>query len=67
MAAGINDLIDLLSNKEPDLPDGMWVKDGKYLIECVVCHQTTEWYGDLEDYEPDNPHNVCGGSPRCCP
>ncbi|MEQ6332956.1 hypothetical protein [Sphingobium sp. MK2] len=49
------------------LPDGLWERDGIFYYECGSCGYTTEWHGEPEDFVFGDPHNVCGGSPRCCP
>lgn len=51
----------------PDLPDGLSMVGGKVMFTCLSCGGTTEWPAEIEDFDPDNPSNVCGGSPRCIP
>lgn len=52
---------------EPELPDGLYRRDGQVQFECRVCGCLSEWPDDPENFDINNPHNVCGGSPRCCP
>lgn len=37
------------------------------LFECRGCGRVAEWPAEIRDFDPNNPHNLCGGSPRCCP
>ena len=50
-----------------DLPEGLIEHEGKILFECLVCGEWTEWPADPEDFDPENPSNVCGRNERCCP
>lgn len=54
-------------NPEPELPEGLVMLGGRPQFACRSCGQWTEWEGDVADFEDGNPHNMCGGSPRCCP
>lgn len=50
------------------LPEGLYEHGGKIMFDCLVCHSPSEWFGDsIKDFNIDDIHNVCGGSPRCCP
>lgn len=51
---------------EPELPEGLYRRDGRLQFECRVCERWTEWPADPEDFDINAPENVCGGSPRCC-
>ena len=44
-------------------------KDDKDIMyfKCRVCGTNVRWEGDPEDFDEDDPNNLCGGSPRCCP
>lgn len=48
-------------------PEGLFHQSGAPVFECRNCGQTSDWHGEIEDFEIDNPANVCGRSPRCCP
>lgn len=50
-----------------ELPDGLWLVQGRPFFQCASCEQATEWEGELEDFELGDSTNVCGRSPRCCP
>lgn len=52
---------------EPELPEGLWEKDGKIMFECRTCGAWTEWPAEIEDYEHGVAENVCGGSQWCLP
>ncbi len=49
------------------LPDGLTYQNGEIQYQCRVCDRWTEWPVEISDFVIDDPHNVCGGSPRCCP
>lgn len=52
----------------PELPDGMAYNDDlRPATWCKNCGQLYEWPVDVEDFDPEDPYNLCGGSPRCCP
>lgn len=51
----------------PDLPEGLFMHQGRVSFECASCGKTTGWEGTLDEWEPDAMENLCGGSPRCCP
>ena len=53
--------------EEDDLPDGLILKDGIPHFECRVCGALAEFPEDVEKFDADDPHILCGGSPRCCP
>lgn len=49
------------------LPDGLIRQEGKVQYRCRVCEAWTEWPAEIEEFDINDPHNVCGGSPRCHP
>lgn len=53
--------------KPVELPEGLIEQDGKVLFRCRSCEHWCEWPAEIEDFDINDPHNVCGGSPRCCP
>lgn len=46
---------------------GLELRDGRPHFKCRVCEAWTEWEGEIDEFDPLNHANVCGGSPRCCP
>lgn len=50
-----------------DLPDGLTYRNGRIEFDCVSCGNASEWPVETELFELDDPMNLCGGSPRCCP
>lgn len=57
----------LEAQAEPDLPEGLYLKDGVVMFDCRSCGKATELPVDPHEFDPDSPSNMCGGSPRCCP
>lgn len=49
----------------PQLPEGLWERDGVLMCECRVCERAMPAECDPADFAPDMAY--CGGSPRCCP
>lgn len=49
------------------LPDGLYYHNGRTQFQCQVCETWTDWEGDDGEFDIDDPNNLCGGSPRCCP
>ena len=49
------------------MPEGLRIANGRTEFLCRSCDQWAEWPSDISDYDPDDPHNMCGGSPWCCP
>lgn len=49
------------------LPDGLHYRNGRLQFECRNCEAWTDWEAEAHEFEIDNSHNLCGGSPRCCP
>ena len=49
------------------LPEGLSYMAGQVQFECRSCGNWAEWPADIADFELGHRHNVCGGSPRCCP
>ena len=51
-----------------ELPEGL-IEDayGNILFECRSCQKWTKLPCEIEDFEPDAPENMCGGSPWCIP
>lgn len=58
---------DIKPDPESELPDGLWLRNGVVMFECENCHEDKEYFGEPKDFELGHPHNVCGGSPYCCP
>ena len=54
-------------NREPELPEGLTMLGGRPQFACRVCGAWTDWEGEPEDFNEDDPMLLCGGSPRCCP
>ncbi len=52
---------------EPDLPVGVSMRDGRYVVLCCVCGTEFEMGRDIADYPMDGDKEYCGGSPSCCP
>lgn len=58
---------------EPDkddndgLPEGLRLSGNEVQFQCRSCERWVEWPSDVADFEIDNPANMCGGSPHCCP
>jgi hypothetical protein len=47
-------------------PDGLdLMKDGRWMVECCVCHKPFEWPVMASEYE-DGDH-YCGRNQWCCP
>ena len=53
--------------RDARLPEGLRLHKGVIEFQCRSCDKWREWYGEIEDFELGHHHNVCGGSPRCCP
>lgn len=54
--------------EEAALPDGLYLAlNDRIMFDCESCGERREWFADIEDFELGDPHNLCGGSPRCCP
>lgn len=53
----------------PDkLPEGIFDdQQGNYYFYCNRCDAKVEWPEEPESFEYRHPHNLCGGSPWCCP
>ncbi len=49
----------------PDLPEGVFERDGKPFFTCRGCDQAVPLECDLAEYDPEVAY--CGGSPRCLP
>lgn len=49
----------------PELPEGLWERDGVLMCECRVCERAMPAECEPEDFDPSMAY--CGGSPRCCP
>jgi len=49
------------------LPEGLTYVRGCIRYECMSCGELVELPVDVEEYDHGHRHNVCGGSPRCCP
>jgi hypothetical protein len=49
----------------PELPEGLWERDGVLMCECRVCERAMPAECEPEDFDQDMAY--CGGSPRCCP
>lgn len=60
-------VIELVSVETPELPDGLYEIGGVIYYDCLNCEQKTEWPVEVEDFDINDPNNVCGRSPRCCP
>ena len=48
---------------EPELPDGLWERDGELFYECLGCERAVRLEIDSSEYDPEMAY--CGGSPRC--
>jgi hypothetical protein len=55
------------SVEETQLPEGVWLHNGKYMVKCCVCERDMEIGCDIADYPMEGDDNWCGGSPSCCP
>jgi hypothetical protein len=51
---------------EEELPEGLYLINGKLTAICRVCDKDYEWCGDPENGF-DQGMSYCGGSPVCCP
>jgi hypothetical protein len=49
------------------LPEGLEYRSGQIQYQCRVCERWTELPVDATEFELDDPHNMCGRSPSCCP
>lgn len=49
------------------LPDGLYYRNGRRQFQCLSCDKWTDWEGEVADFKIEDPNNLCGGSPRCCP
>ena len=50
------------------LPEGIFEDhEGNYYFYCNRCDAKVEWPEEPESFEYGHPHNLCGGSPWCCP
>lgn len=52
---------------EPDLPEGVWTRNGAFVAECCSCGRTYELFHDPIKEGFDQDMSYCGGSPSCCP
>ena len=52
---------------EPDLPEGVWEKDGKFVAKCLSCGDTYELPIDPIEEGFDQDMSYCGGSQYCVP
>lgn len=50
---------------EPDLPDGVYLLNGKFTATCRSCERDYEIGCDPSEFSDDMSY--CGGSPRCIP
>lgn len=51
--------------EEPELPDGVYMKNGKAWATCRSCERGYEIFCELHEHSQDMSY--CGGSPRCIP
>jgi hypothetical protein len=56
----------VIEQAEGDLPEGLYMKNGKPFATCRSCDRGYEWPVEVEKFE-DNEYNLCGGSDRCIP
>lgn len=49
----------------PELPEGLWDRDGMVFFECRGCECAVQLECDPEEFDPEVAY--CGGSPRCLP
>ena len=49
----------------PELPEGLWERDGRLFYECRVCDRAVELECEPDELDPEVAY--CGGSPRCLP
>ncbi len=47
----------------PELPEGLWDRDGVVFFTCLGCGNSTDLHCEPEEFDPDVAY--CGGSPRC--
>jgi len=50
---------------EQELPDGLYIKDGRLMANCRSCERDYEFGGEVKDY--DESMSYCAGSERCIP
>lgn len=48
-------------------PDGLEYHNGRPHTRCRVCDCLFEYEGEPAYFDLNDPANVCGGSPACCP
>lgn len=49
----------------PELPEGLFERDGKIVFVCLGCDRHVELHCDLDEFDPDMAYGGC--SPRCLP
>lgn len=49
------------------LPEGLTYFRGEIRYECLSCGDLAVLPCGVEEFDIDDPNNLCGGSPRCCP
>jgi hypothetical protein len=52
---------------DDDLPEGVFMRDGKFFATCHACERDTEILCDIREIPATDYRHYCGGSPRCCP